>query len=364
MAAVSISPLLVQPMPSPTLTHQSLATLVGGTLIQGDADGVISGLNSLSEAVAGDVSFLGNPRYAPQIKTTKATAILISQNLMDLPPDKALIRVDNPTLAFSAVIKLFAPPARPESIGVHPSAIIAPSARFDPSKVSVGPHAVIEDEAVIGDGSIIHAGAYIGYAAKLGDHCVIHANAVIKEHCQLGHRVIIHSGAVIGSDGFGYELVNGRHQKIEQLGIVQIDDDVEVGSCTSIDRARFGRTHIGAGTKIDNLVQIGHNVATGQNCILVSQTGISGSTRLGNYVVMGGQVGVAGHLEIGDQVTFLAKSGVTKSIPGPGPYTGYPAKPLIEGRKMLTYPGRVPELLERVKELERKLAALDDKTSD
>ncbi|MDB6119487.1 MAG: UDP-3-O-acylglucosamine N-acyltransferase [Verrucomicrobiaceae bacterium] len=364
MAAVSISPLPFKPMPPPVLTHQSLAKLVSGTLIQGDADSTISGLNSLSEAVAGDVSFLGNPRYAAQIKTTKATAILITQSLTDLPHDKALIRVDNPTLAFSTVIKWFAPPARPLMIGVHPSAIIASSARLDPSKVSVGPHAVIEDEAVIGDGSIIHAGAYIGYAAKLGNDCVIHANAVIKEHCLLGHRVIIHSGAVIGSDGFGYELANGRHQKIEQLGIVQIDDDVEVGSCTSIDRARFGRTHIGSGTKIDNLVQIGHNVVTGKNCILVSQTGISGSTRLGNYVVMGGQVGVAGHLQIADQVTLLAKSGVTKNLAAPGAYTGYPAKPLIEGRKMLTYPGRVPELLERVKELERKLAAINGKTAE
>lgn len=359
MAAVSISPSSPPIMPPATLTHQSLATLVGGTLIQGEAEGLISGLNSLSEAVAGEVSFLGNPRYAPQLKTTHATAILISQEQADLPEGKALIRVDNPTLAFSAVIKFFAPPPRPLVMGVHPSAIIAASVKIDPAKVSVGPHAVIEDEAVIGDGSIIHAGAYVGFSARLGENCVIHANAVIKEHCLLGDRVIIHSGAVIGSDGFGYELVKGRHQKIEQLGIVQIDNDVEIGSCTSIDRARFGRTHIGAGTKIDNLVQIGHNVVTGENCILVSQTGISGSTRLGKYVVMGGQVGVAGHLEIADQVTLLAKSGVTKNLATAGAYTGYPAKPLIEGRKMLTYPGRVPELLERVKQLERKLAALD-----
>ncbi len=350
-------------MANAILTHEALSSLVGGTLIQGDPGGVISGLNSLSEAVAGEVSFLGNPRYAPQLKTTRATAVLISQDLADLPEGKALIRVANPTLAFSAAIKFFAPPSRPVAMGVHPTAVIAASVRIDPARVSVGPHAVIEDEAVIGDGSTIHAGAYVGFSAKLGDNCVIHANAVIKEHCVLGHRVIIHSGAVIGSDGFGYELVNGRHQKIEQLGIVQVDDDVEIGSCTSVDRARFGRTHIGAGTKIDNLVQIGHNVVTGQNCILVSQTGISGSTRLGDYVVMGGQVGVAGHLDIGNQVTFLAKSGVTKNIQEPGAYTGYPAKPLIEGRKMLTYPARVPELLQRVKELEKRLASMDGKTA-
>lgn len=175
----------------------------------------------------------------------------------------------------------------------------------------------------------------------------------------MGDRVTVHSGSVIGTDGFGYQTVQGKHLKIEQVGIVQIDEDVEIGSCTTIDRARFGRTHIGAGSKIDNLVQIGHNVVTGKHCIIVSQTGISGSTKLGNYVVMAGQVGVAGHLEIGDQVTFLAKSGVTKSVPEPGAYTGYPAKPLIEGRKMMAYPGRVPELLDRVKELERRLAELE-----
>jgi UDP-3-O-[3-hydroxymyristoyl] glucosamine N-acyltransferase len=187
---------------------------------------------------------------------------------------------------------------------------------------------------------------------------------VIRERCILGNRVTIHSGSVIGSDGFGYEMFEGRHVKIEQVGIVQIEDDVEIGSCTTIDRARFGRTLIGEGTKIDNLVQIGHNCVLGKHCIIVSQTGISGSTRIGNHVTMGGQVGVAGHLVIGDKVMLLAKSGVTKSIPEPGAYTGYPAKPLMEGRKMLTYPARVPELMERIKKLERRLAVLESGTGD
>ncbi len=341
------------------ITLLDLATLVGGTLEQGDPTALVIGLNSLSEAAEGDISFLGNPRYAPQLRTTKASAVLVAQDFADELPHKGLIKVVNPTLAFSAVIKFFGPQVRPFVPGVHPTAVIADSARFDRSQVYVGPHTVIEDEVEMGPGSAIHAGAFVGFGVRLGEGCIVHANAVIKDHCVLGKRVTIHSGSIIGSDGFGYETVKGQHLKIEQVGIVQLDDDVEIGSCTTIDRARFGRTHIGAGTKIDNLVQIAHNVSTGRGCILVSQVGISGSTRLGNYVVMGGQVGVAGHLEIGDQVTFLAKSGVTKNVTDAGAYTGYPARPLIEGRRMMMYPGRVPELMDRVKELEKKLVELE-----
>lgn len=362
MAAVSISHSCPSRLFVNTqITHQALAALVGGTLAQGDPAGIATGIQSLAEAQAGDVSFLGNPRYTPQARTTLATALLVGRDFAETLEGKAIIQVDNPTLAFSAVIRYFGPPLRPFVPGVHPTAVVADSARFDPTKVSVGPHVVIEGEVTLGDGCALYAGAFIGYGATLGNECVLHANAVIKEHCILGHRVTIHSGTVVGTDGFGYETVKGRHIKIEQVGIVEIGDDVEVGSCTTIDRARFGKTIIGEGTKIDNLVQLGHNVVTGKHCIIVSQTGISGSTRLGNYVVMGGQVGVAGHLEIGDQVTFMAKSGVTKSVPSPGAYTGFPAKPLIEGRKMLTYPARVPELLDRVKDLEQKLAELEER---
>lgn len=344
-----------------SITLQEIAALVGGTLVQGDPGGAVTGLNSLSEAAAGEVSFLGNPRYGPQVQKTKAAAVLVPAGFADRVPHIAFIEVDNPTLAFSKIISYFGPAPRPVVMGVHPSAVVAESAVFDRAKVSIGPHAVVEDGVQLGDGTVVHAGAFIGLGAALGRDCVIHANAVVKDRCVLGDRVIIHSGAVIGTDGFGYEVVQGRHMKIEQVGIVQIDSDCEIGSCTTIDRARFGRTHIGEGTKIDNLVQIAHNCVIGRHCIIVSQVGISGSTRLGNYVVMGGQVGVAGHLEIGDQITFLAKSGVTKNFTEPGMYTGYPAKPLIEGRKMLTYPARVPELLERVRELEKRLAALESR---
>ena len=349
---------------SKSITLQKLTELVGGTLSVGDPESIISGLNSIIEASTGEVTFLGNGRYLPALKTTLASAALVPEDLNaeDAREGLALIRLKNPTLAFSQVIRFFGPPAVDFVPGIHATAIVAKDVVFDPQKVCIGPHAVIESGVQLGDGCMIHAGAYIGRGVKLGADCIIHANSVIKEYCILGQRVILHSGSVIGSDGFGYEQVQGRNQKIDQVGIVQIDDDVEIGSCTTIDRARFGRTWIGEGSKIDNLVQIGHNCVLGKHCIIVSQTGISGSTRLGNYVTMGGQVGVAGHLEIGDKVMFFAKSGVTKSILEPGAYTGYPARPLMEGRKMLSLPAKIPDLLERVRALEKKLAALEGGT--
>lgn len=346
---------------SNSITLQKLAELVGGDLSHGDPATTIVGLNSIVDAAPGEVTFLGNTRYLQALRATHASAALIPEDLdaTELKTELALIRVKNPTLAFSSVIRWFGPPKRDFAPGVHSTAVVSSDVVFDPERVSIGAHVVVEEGVAIGTGTTIHSGSFVGRGVRIGTDCTLHANAVIKEHCVLGNRVILHSGCVIGSDGFGYELVNGRHQKIDQVGIVQIDDDVEIGSCTTIDRARFGRTWIGEGSKIDNLVQIGHNCIIGKHCIIVSQTGISGSTRLGNYVTMGGQVGVAGHLEIGDQVMFLAKSGVTKSILQAGAYTGFPARPLIEGRKMLSLPAKIPDLLDRVRELERKLAALD-----
>lgn len=341
------------------ITHQQLAELVGGHLIQGDPDGVITGLNSISEACSGEVTFLGNPRYLPAFKSTKASAALVGQDFAETVDHLALIQVENPTLAFSSVIRFFGPPARTFQPGVHPSAVVSERATFDPARVSIGPCAVIEADVIIGHGSEIQGGAYVGARSQIGEDCVLHPNCTLKEGTILGNRVIIHSGAVIGTDGFGYEFTQGHHVKIEQVGIVQIDDDVEIGSCTTIDRARFGRTRIGEGTKIDNLVQIAHNVVIGKHSVVVSQVGISGSTHIGDLVTIAGQVGIAGHLEITDKVTLLAKTGVSKSITEPGAYTGFPAKPLMEGRRLLTAPAKIPEMMDRIRELEKKLAALE-----
>jgi UDP-3-O-[3-hydroxymyristoyl] glucosamine N-acyltransferase len=344
-------------------TLQEVATLVGGVVAEGEGSLPLTGFSSIAEAESGDITFLGNPRYAPALKKTRASAVLVDEQFQGIPPSLAVIRVPNPTLKFSLIVQRFGPSPRPATPGVHPTAVISSSAQFDAAKVCIGPHVVIEDHAIIGDGTTIAAGTCIGHSAKLGSDCVIHANVVIQERTLIGNRVIIHAGAAIGTDGFGYELQNGRHMKIDQVGIVQVDDDVEIGSCTTIDRARFGRTWIGEGTKIDNLVQIGHNCVIGKHCILCGQVGISGSRRLGDFVVMAGQVGVAGHLNIASNTTFLAKSGLTKDYPDPGAYTGYPAKPLIEGRRMLTYPARVPELVDRIKELEARVAALDGRSA-
>lgn len=343
------------------LSLAELAALAQGTLAQGDPSFVLTGFSTIEEAVPGDVTFLGNQRYLPKLRKCHASAVLVPVGFSDVPAGMARVEVENPTLAFQSIITRFGKVKVTFPPGVHPSASIADGVRLDRGKVFVGACAVIEDGAVIGDGCEIHAGAYIGHCATLGAGCVIHPNAVIKESCILGNRVIMHSGAVVGSDGFGYELSDGRHAKLHQVGIVQIDDDVEIGSCSTIDRARFGRTWIGEGTKIDNLVQIAHNCVIGKHCILCAFVGISGSTRLGNYVTMAGQVGVGGHLKIGDQITILAKAGVTKDIPEPGAYTGFPTKPLMEGRRLLAAPGMVPDLIKRVRALEQRIKDLEAK---
>lgn len=340
---------------------KELATLLEGNITQGDPNLLITGFGSIQEAEPGDITFLGNPRYAPALKKSRASVLLTGEDFHDIPESMAVIRVANPTLQFSLVIQKFGAPKREFHAGIHPTAVISETAKLNRERVYVGPHVVIEDDVEIGDGTAVHAGSFIGQGSRLGEGCLLHAHAVIKDRCLIGNRVIIHSGAMIGTDGFGYEFSGGRHVKIDQVGIVQLDDDVEIGGCTTIDRARFGRTWIGEGTKIDNLVQIAHNVAVGKHCLIVAQVGTAGSTRLGNYVVLAGQVGVGGHLNIGDKITVMAKAGVTKDLTAPGSYTGFPARPLMEGRRVLAYPGRVPEILDRLKAMEKRVQELEGK---
>ena len=333
-------------------TVEELAALVGGKVIGGPGDARITGAASVSDAQEGDITFFGNAKYLPALRASRATCALVPEGFAEEIP-AIQIQVANPSLAFSKVVERFAPAPVAFAPGIHPTAVVDPSARIG-AGVTIQAHAIVEPGAVIGAGTHIGANAYIGHETRIGAECKIYPNASIRERCVLGSRVIIHSGAVIGSDGFGFEMTNGRYIKIPQIGIVQIDDDVEIGANTTIDRARFGRTWIGEGTKIDNLVQIAHNVVIGKHSIIVSQVGISGSTKLGNYVTLAGQVGVAGHLEIGDQAIVGAQGGVSKDLPPKQMYWGTPATPIREQKELIAYVSRLPKLVERVKRLEEK----------
>ena len=286
------------------------------------------------------------------LRKTRASAVFVPPDFTE-PITAAQIRVANPTKAFEQVVLKFAPKPIKFAPGIHASAVVDPSAQLG-ERVSVQPHAVIEAGVSIGDDTIIGAGSYIGHETVIGSACLIYPLVTIRERSRIGSRVIVHSGAVIGADGFGFEMVDGRQQKIQQLGMVQIDDDVEIGANTTIDRARFGRTWIQQGVKIDNLVQIAHNVVIGKNSVIVAQTGISGSTRVGECVIMGGQVGIVGHIEIADGTMIAAQSGVAKSIPG-GVWFGYPAGPIEETKRQIAWIHRLGKLFARVKEIEKKL---------
>ena len=334
-----------------TFTVKELAALSGGELV-GDSTLKIIGAASLGEATPGEISFFTNRKYIGLLRKTRASAIFVPPGFAE-PINAAQIRVSNPTKAFEQVLLKFAPKPITFAPGIHPSAVVDPSAQLG-ERVSIQPLAVIEPGAKIGDDTIIGAGSYVGHEAVIGSACLIYPRVTIRERSRIGSRVIIHSGAVIGADGFGFEMVDGRHHKIQQLGIVQIGDDVEIGANTTVDRARFGRTWIQEGVKIDNLVQVAHNVVIGKNSVIVAQTGISGSTRVGERVMMGGQVGIAGHLEIAEGTMIAAQSGVSKSLPG-GVWFGYPAVPIAEARKQIAWIHRLEKLFGRVKEIEKKL---------
>jgi UDP-3-O-[3-hydroxymyristoyl] glucosamine N-acyltransferase len=333
-----------------------LAALVGAAVPEGITDKEITGVASLQEAREGDVTFFGNPRYLAQIRASKASAAIVPRDF-DEAIAPVLLRVENPSAAFAAVVAAFAPVEPPVPEGIHPSAVVDPGAILE-SGVSVGPLSVIEEGAVIGEGSVIGSGCLIGREVRIGRGCRLYPGAIIRERCILGDRVILQPGAVIGSCGFGYELREGRHVKIPQTGIVEIGNDVEIGANTTVDRARFGRTVIGEGSKIDNLVQIAHNVQVGAHSILCSQVGIAGSTRVGSYVTLAGQVGLAGHIEVGDKAVLAAKAGVSKNVPAEAMLIGAPAKPMKEWKQGNFYLSQLGKLFERVRELEGEVKRL------
>lgn len=341
------------------LSLSELAQLTGGNIVRGELDAFYTGISSLDQASASEVSFLGNAKYHPQFQNSKAGACLVAIGEHSGPAQMALIEVANPTHAFSAVIAHFSQADQQFQPGVDPRAMLDPSAQLDPTKVRIHAGAVIMAGAIIGDGCEIYPNAVIGQDAVLGKDCLIYQNVSIRERCVLGDRVIIQPGAVIGSDGYGYEFIGGRHVKIPQVGIVEIHDDVEIGANSCVDRARFGKTIIGEGTKIDNLVQIGHNAQIGKHSIVIALTGIAGSAKLGNYVTCAAQVGVAGHIEVGDKAVLAARTGVTSDLPGGQVYLGNPAQPMKQELKIVALQRRLPQLFDEVKKLRKNLSDQD-----
>lgn len=335
------------------LTVSELAAFVGGQFAS-DANGAakIIGAASIAEARDGDVTFFGNAKYLAGLKTCRATAALVPADFAETISPIA-IRCENPTLAFSKVLERTAPPPIVFAQGVHPSVAIGAGVELG-AGVSIQPNVVIEAGAKIGARTVIGAGSYIGHEVVVGADCQLAARVTIGARCLVGNRVIFHSGVVLGSDGFGFEFKDGRHVKIPQTGIVQVDDDVEIGANTTVDRARFGRTWIGAGTKIDNLVQIAHNVQIGRHCIICAQAGISGSTRVGDYAALGGQVGTVGHIEIGSGAQVGAQSGVSKNVPPGQVWFGSPATPIKDKKEELARIALLPRFFERLKRLEQK----------
>lgn len=344
-------------MSTPFKTLRELAELLEAELEGGD-HAPITSVAGLREAGPSDLSFLNNPKYAKLLKETRAGAVLVSTSWQGehRPP---LLRVANPDAAFAKATELFRPAPVRRMPGIAPSAVIAPDALIG-KEVHVGENAVIGAGVRIGDRCEIHAGVVIGDQARIGSDGVIHAGAVLREHVILGDRVIIHNNAVIGSDGFGYSVdAAGIRTKVPQVGIVRIGDDVEIGACVCVDRARFGETRIGNGVKIDNLVQIAHNVVIQDHAVIVSQTGISGSSVVGRHAILAGQVGVAGHLTIGDHAVVGAQGGVTKDV-SPKTYVwGTPAQPFEHYSKSLAHVARLPKLQQKLSDLEARIAELE-----
>lgn len=336
-----------------TFTLQELASLSGGELV-GDPALVITGAASLADALEGEITFFANRKYLAQLRKTRASAVFVPLDFREtIGP--AQIRVENPTRAFQEVALKFAPPAVRYEPMIHPSAVIAGDVKLG-KRVSIQPHVVIEPGSTIGDDTVIGANSYIGHACVIGPGCLIYPQATLRERTLLGARVIIHSGVVLGADGFGFEVKDGRQEKIPQIGIVQVDDDVEIGANTTIDRARFGRTWIREGAKIDNLVQIAHNVVVGKHALIAAQAGIAGSTRVGDYVMIGGQAGLIGHIEIGDRAILGAKAGVSKNVPpDSGIWWGFPAGPLRKTQERTARINLLGQFFERVKAIEKKL---------
>ncbi|OAM91451.1 UDP-3-O-(3-hydroxymyristoyl)glucosamine N-acyltransferase [Termitidicoccus mucosus] len=345
-----------------SLTSQEIAAIIEARATRGATTETIRDIASLATARAGDISFLGNPKYKAEVPACAASVIILPIDYDGEPrPGQLYLHVDNPSAALAKLCarieQLLWPRPAP---GIHPSAVIAPTARIAAS-ATVGPLCVVEEGAVIGERTHVEAQVFVGRHAAIGDDCWLMPGVRVASECVVKNRVRLQIGVVLGSDGFGYEFINGRHEKVPQVGRVLIEDDVEIGANTTLDRARFSQTVVGQGTKIDNLVQIAHNVVIGKHCLICSQTGISGSVTIEDYAVLAGQVGVAGHLTIGRGAKITAQTGVNANVSPGATLKGTPANPYMFEQRINVLRQRLPELFQRVDRLEKKFPA--EKTS-
>ncbi len=341
-------------------TLRQLSELTNSELV-GNPNLTVSNVDCLTTAQKHDVSFLSNPLYKKQMYQSNAGVICIDQNTPTIKGKNFLIS-NNPSQVFQSIARqlLELETVDENSPSIHPTAIIHESVKLG-KNVTIGPNVVIEKKVVIADHTQIHPLVFIGTEAKIGSHCKLYPNSVVRERCLLGNHVILQPGVVIGSCGYGYitDPKSGTHTKLEQFGYVNVEDNVEIGANTTIDRARFKVTTVKKGTKIDNLVQIGHNVEVGENNLIVSQSGIAGSAKLGNNVFMGGQAGVVGHLEICDNVKIATRGGVSKSIKSPGIYGGGPVEPIARFNKKQVLIRQIDKYFKDIKELKAKITKLE-----
>ena len=338
-------------------TIDDIASMIDA-VVEGNGSEKILGLAEIDKAGQGQLSFISNPKYLKYIETTSASAVLVDH---DFPKTDrtTLLRTANPYFAFLQLAQTFYQQKPQVAVGVHPTAVIGDGCELG-ADIAIGAHVVIGSGCKIGAGSVLFPGVVLGDQVKVGEKCIIYANVSVREQCVIGNRVIIQMGAVIGSDGFGFAFEGGKYHKIPQMGIVVIEDDVEIGANTTIDRATIGETRIAMGAKIDNLVQIAHNVQIGEHTAIAAQAGISGSTKVGRYVRMGGQAGLIGHIEVGDQAAIGAQAGITKSVPEKQFVSGYPARPHMQAKREEASLAKLPELIKKVRRLESELQALKD----
>ncbi|MCQ9207601.1 MAG: UDP-3-O-(3-hydroxymyristoyl)glucosamine N-acyltransferase [Omnitrophica bacterium] len=333
------------------ITLGELAEKLKGELT-GDRNLRVKNIRGIEEAGCGDLAILLGKKFAPLLEKTKASCAVVPEGVKKAPIP--IIQCKNPNLAYKKAAELILPDRIPRPSGIHKTVSFGKNVTLA-KNVAIGAYSVIEDGVQIGDGTIIYAHCYIGRSSEIGENSLIYPNVTVREKVKIGNRVILHSGCVVGCDGFGYEMTEKGYEKIPHIGDVILEDDVELGACATVDRAKMAHTIIGRGTKIDNLVQIAHNVTIGKNCIVASQCGISGSVKIGNNVIMGGQVGMVDHVEVGDNVMIAARAALMKSVPANTIMWGIPARPLKKAKMIYALRDKLPEIYERLKALEKKI---------